>query len=61
MQEVRNTINLRSKRKRLLINCLPDKTEVIRFNTAEKDKRLEPKIFEMGYSDIKIVQQTKMA
>ena len=60
LQEVMNRINAWSKRWRLLINCLPDKTEVICFNTAEKDRSLVPKTFKMGDSDIKLVQQTKV-
>ena len=60
LQDALNTIHAWSKKWRLVINCQPDKTEVICFNTAEKDRSLLPNTFKLGDSDIRLVQSSKV-
>ena len=45
---------------RMLINCLPNKTEVVCFGTAEGDRSLIPDSFRLGNDDIKLVSHTKV-
>ena len=45
---------------RMIINCEPDKTEVIGFNTAEGDSTLIPNTFSLGAKSIKRVYKTKV-
>ena len=45
---------------RLKINCQKDKTEVICFNTAEKDDSLVPKTFPLDNENINLVEKTKV-
>ena len=47
-----------SRKWRMGINCLPNKTEVIQFNTAENDENLIPKTFKLGVNEIKRVKRT---
>ena len=44
----------------MVINCLPNKTEVMCFGTAEKNRDLIPKEFNLGDKKIKLVSQTKV-
>ena len=44
---------------RMIINCQPDKTEMICFSTAEKNKSLVPTSFQICGNEIKLVKQTK--
>ena len=49
------------KRKwRLKINCQKNKTEVINFNTAEKDDNLVPTTFKLDNEEIHVVEKTKV-
>ena len=45
---------------RMLINCLPNKTEVVCFGTAEGDRSLIPDSFRLGNDVIKLVSHTKV-
>lgn len=45
---------------RMKINCDRNKTEVICFNTAERNKELVPKSFKIGDSEIYLVNKTKV-
>ena len=47
------------KKNRMIVNCLPDKTEIMCFSTAENDKALIPKSFRLCGNDIKLVKSTK--
>ena len=42
------------------INCNKDKTEVICFNTHEKDDKLVPQTFKLGDNEIQRVKKTKV-
>ena len=53
-----NTVSAWSKKWRMMINCQPDKTEVIAFNTAEKDQALVPSSFKLGENKINRVHHT---
>ena len=53
------TVSAWSKKWRMMINCQPDKTEVIAFNTAEKDQALVPSSFKLGENKINRVHHTK--
>ena len=44
---------------RMIINCQPDKTEVVCFSTAENNKALVPNSFQLCGKDIKLVKHTK--
>ena len=45
---------------RMVINCSPNKTEIICFHTAEGDKSLIPQSFKLGHDDVKVVNKTKV-
>ena len=60
LEDALNTIHAWSKKWRLVINCQPDKTEVICFSTAERDRSLLPNTFKLGDSDIRLVQSSKV-
>ena len=45
---------------RLKINCQKNKTEVVCFNTAEKNENLVPKIFQFDKETISLVEKTKV-
>ena len=47
------------QKNRMIVNCLPDKTEIMCFSTAENDKTLIPKTFRLCGNDIKLVKSTK--
>ena len=53
-------INMWTKKWRMIINCNPDKTEIIGFNTAEGDSNLIPASFTLGGKTIKRVSKTKV-
>ena len=53
------TVNAWSKKWRMIINCQRDKTEIIAFNTAEKDQELIPTSFKLGDNTINRVHHTK--
>ena len=45
---------------RMIINCLPNKTEVVCYGTAEGDRSLVPSSFKLGSEEIRLVTQTKV-
>ena len=45
---------------RMLINCNPNKTEVVCFYVAEKDRSIIPTHFKIGESKINVVSKTKV-
>ena len=45
---------------RMIINCSPDKTEMICFCTAEGDRSLVPNTISIGSQEIKVVQKTRV-
>ena len=47
------------RKNRMIINCQPDKTEMICFSTAENDKTLVPTTFQICGNEIKLVKHTK--
>ena len=47
------------KKNRMIINCQPDKTEILCFSTAENDRSLVPNTFKLCGQDIKLVKHTK--
>ena len=47
------------KKNRMIINCQPDKTEIMCFSTAENDKSIIPKTYKLCDKDIKLVKNTK--
>lgn len=47
------------KKNRMIINCQPDKTEILCFSTAENNRSLVPNTFKLCGQDIKIVKHTK--
>ena len=49
-----------AKKWRMVINCQPNKTEVMCFGTAEQNRSLIPTEFSLGNQKIKLVKQTKV-
>ena len=45
---------------RMVINCSPNKTEIICFHSAEGDKSLIPESFNLGQNKVKVVSKTKV-
>ena len=60
MKEICASLYLWSCKWRMVINCNPNKTELICFNTAEKDLSLLPPHFCIGNQDVQIVSKTKV-
>ena len=60
LQNTLDIVHNWSKKWRMVINCQPDKTEVICFSTAENNKTLIPTTFELGDASIKLVSKTKV-
>ena len=60
LQRVLDAVNSWAKKWRMIINCLPNKTEVICFSTAENNRNLIPKEFKLGEKRIKLVKHTKV-
>ena len=60
LDKVLDAVNKWAKKWRMVINCLPNKTEVICFGTAENNRELIPKEFNLGNQKIKLVSQTKV-
>ena len=60
MNNVCKNLHAWSCKWRMVINCNPNKTEVMCFNTAEGDKSLIPPQFNIGDQVIKIVEETKV-
>ena len=59
MQTVIQSVEKWVSKNRMIINCQPDKTEVICFSTAENDKSLIPQMFKICGESIQLVKQTK--
>ena len=60
LQHILTTVNLWTYIWRMVINCQPNKTEVIGFSTAEGDRSLIPDTFKLGEATINCVPQTKV-
>ena len=60
LQKVLDALNTWANKWRMIINCLPNKTEVMCFGTAEKDRSLIPSQFKLGDQYIKLVKSTKV-
>ena len=60
LQKVLDAVHRWAAKWRMVINCLPNKTEVMCFGTAESNKELIPKEFKLGDQKIKLVSQTKV-
>ena len=60
LQYILTTVNLWTYKWRMVINCQPNKTEVIGFSTAEGDRSLIPDTFKLGEATINRVPQTKV-
>ena len=60
LQAVLNALNTWALKCRMKINCLPNKTEVMCFGTAENDRSLIPQEFKLGSQKIKLVKNTKV-
>ena len=60
LQNVLEAVNTWASRWRMKINCLPNKTEVLCFSTAENDRSLIPPEFQLGSQKIKLVKTTKV-
>ena len=59
-QKVLDCLNNWTKKWRMKINCNKDKTEVICFNTKEKNDDLVPWKFKLGENEIERVKKTKV-
>ena len=60
LQNILDAVDKWAKRWRMVINCLPNKTEVMCFGTAENNRDLIPKEFSLGNKKIKLVSHTKV-
>ena len=60
LQKVLDALNTWANKWRMVINCQPNKTEVMCFGTAENDRSLLPTSFDLGNQKIKLVNQTKV-
>ena len=60
LQDVLIALDQWAKKWRMVINCQPNKTEVICFGTAENNKNLIPTEFDLGNQKIKLVKHTKV-
>ena len=60
MQLVFKSIESWVKKNRMIINCNPNKTEVVCFGTAENDRTLVPTTYKLCGKDIKLVKHTKV-
>lgn len=60
LQNILEAVDRWAKKWRMGINCLPNKTEVIVFGTAENNRALIPQEFILGDKKIKLVRSTKV-
>lgn len=60
LNNVLTTMNNWCYKWRMVINCSPNKTEAICFNTAEGDSNLVPETFNLGEKTVKLVKKTKV-
>ena len=59
LQLVLTSVESWVKKHRMIINCQPNKTEVMCFSSAEKDRSLVPDSYKVCGKEIKLVQHTK--
>ena len=60
MEEVLRSLELWTKKWRMVINCLPNKTEMMCFGKAEGKNAIVPTSFKLGNDEIKLVTHTKV-
>ena len=60
VQFILSALNKWAYKWRMIINCDPNKTELICFNTAEGEVNLVPKEFRLGDKVVRRVKQTKV-
>ena len=60
LEKVLTVVQHWSTQWRMVINCSPNKTEIICFHTSENNKDLIPKTFKLGEKEIKLVSKTKV-
>ena len=60
LQHTLNTVNAWTKKWRMVINCQPNKTEIIGFSTAEGNNKLIPDNYTLGNNTINRVSKTKV-
>ena len=60
MNDVLSAMNNWCFKWRMVINCSPNKTEIITFHTAENNKLLIPQSFKLGQKMVKVVGKTKV-
>ena len=60
LQMVLDKLHTWAMRWQMIINCQPNKTEVICFGTAENDRSLIPPEFSLGNQKIKLAKHTKV-
>ena len=60
MQDIINSVRKWTIQWRMVINCNPNKTEIVCFNTAENNRSIIPNKLAMGENEIKVVTQTKV-
>ena len=60
LQKVLEALDTWATKWRMKINCLPNKTEVMCFGTAENDRSLIPAEYKLGSQEIKLVKNTKV-
>ena len=60
MNDVLSAMNNWCFKWRMVINCSPNKTEIITFHTAENNKLLVPQSFKLGQKMVKVVSKSKV-
>ena len=60
MEEVLKSVRKWTLRWRMVINCQPNKTEIITFSTAENNCHQIPEKFYIGKKEVKVVGETKV-
>ena len=60
LEDVFAAVHKWSNKWRMVINCNPNKSEVVCFNTVEKNPDLVPKVFKIGNKVIRRVSHTKV-
>ena len=60
LDHILESLDIWAKKWRMVINCQPNKTEVMCFGTAENNRSLIPTEYKLGNQKIKLVKQTKV-
>ena len=60
LNDVTKSIQNWTRQWRMLVNCAPNKTEYIVFNTADQNSQCIPELIDLGEKEIKQVSQTKV-